>query len=138
MKTRIVILLSFALIIAACGKEDNFFLPPPASEITLSSPDPLITYPTGTPILIKGDVSDPARITTLSIMVYRTTAGTIDTVFHKTQEVNDISASFNQAWTPLTSDFAGSTNDYLLEVKIAHDLSSSDAPSYFQDIHVKK
>jgi len=140
MKTRIVILISFVLMIVACQKD---VLPPPEPptphpDLMLDSPDPLVEYGAGAAIAIKGNITDPEIIKSLSIMVYSNTSAK-DTLFQTTRPIESLSCAINESWTPSTLDFAGGTNTYLLEIKITHESTSTQPSlSFFQEIHAYK
>ncbi len=140
MKTRIVILISFVLLFVACS-EDKIPLPEPDSphpQLSLSSPEAFLQYGAGVAIPIKGDISDPEIMETLSVMVYRD-ASAKDTLFHTSRNIKDRSTTINETWTPSTLDFAGATNAYLLEVKITHGTTSATPSlSFFQEVQVYK
>lgn len=140
MKTRIVILLSFVLFFVSCSKDAPLDLSPSdGPEITMSSPNPQTIYAAGSTVLISGEINDLQAIKSLSIIVYKNTTTVTDTAYFKTRVVDANTVSFSETWTPQATDFAGSLNNYLLEVKVTHDANStSPSQSYFQEIQVNK
>lgn len=137
MKTRIVILASFVLLFVACAKDklplvDEPELPRP--ELALISPSISTEYGANIPVPIKGSIADQEIIKTLSLIIY-TDESAKDTVFHKDFVVENHQFSFDESWSPSSLDFTGSSNIYLLEIRIKHE-STSEQPflSFFQGI----
>jgi hypothetical protein len=137
MKTRIAILISFVLLLAAC-KKDTFQPEPetPRPELGLISPLVTVEYGANVAIPIQGSISDPEIIKTLSIMVFRDESAK-DTLFRVTRVIESSSCTFDESWTPSSYDFTNSENTYLLELKITHDPASAQPSlSFFQGIRV--
>jgi hypothetical protein len=140
MKTRIVILLSFVLFIWSC-KTDSFPQGPVQQEpgFLPLSPDPTLTYGIGNPISIKGEIKDVENIKTFSVFVFND-AINMDTVFKEVRPVNNIEYKYDEIFVPKSTDFGGSLNTYIMELKITYDQTTSAlAPtSYFEEIKVAK